>query len=87
MPTAGLHFLIHSPIFRGTYQNKTANLIGNAVLSYRVLPGLELRSSFGYTNIWSNEYTLTPLTSVYPELKFLPAEPLFMGTKNLIHGL
>jgi len=34
--------------------NKTSNLIGNSTLSYQVIPELDIRSSFGYTNLQSN---------------------------------
>jgi TonB-linked SusC/RagA family outer membrane protein len=49
------------------YSNKTNNLISNAVLSYRVLPGLDIRTSLGYTNLQSNETIINPLVAVLPE--------------------
>jgi TonB-linked SusC/RagA family outer membrane protein len=44
------------------YENKGANLISNAVLSYRILPGLEIKSNIGYTSSQIDEFTanLTP---------------------------
>ncbi len=50
-----------------TYENKTSNLVSNAVLSYKILPGLELRSNFGYTDLKGNEFTANPLIAVAPE--------------------
>lgn len=46
------------------YQTKTTNLISNSILSYTIIPGLEVKSSFGYTNMQINEFLATPLTSV-----------------------
>jgi len=50
-----------------TYQEKTNNLVVNSVLSYQLLPGLTIRSSFGYTNLQQNQQTLYPLNANAPE--------------------
>jgi TonB-linked SusC/RagA family outer membrane protein len=49
------------------YENKTNNLVSNSVLSYKIIPGLEVRSSFGYTYMHTNEILATPLTYYPPE--------------------
>jgi len=49
------------------YTVKTSNLIGNAILSYEILPGLDIRSSFGYTNLQANEVVTFPFTAISPE--------------------
>jgi TonB-dependent starch-binding outer membrane protein SusC len=36
---------------RSKYQVKTRNLISNAIISYNILPGLDIKSSFGYSSI------------------------------------
>src|ERR1700730_7269680 len=51
------------------YKNKTNNLVSNIVLSYQVLSGLEIKSSFGYTSLPSNELTIYTLAAVAPELR------------------
>ena len=51
------------------YNFKINNLIGNALLSYQVLPGLEIRSSLGYTNLQTNETSIAPLVAMAPELR------------------
>ena len=51
------------------YKNKTRNLIGNAVVSYQVIPNLEIKSSFGYTNLQSNEIATYPLIARAPEFR------------------
>jgi TonB-dependent starch-binding outer membrane protein SusC len=48
------------------YGNKNNNLVGNSVVSYQILPGLEIKSSFGYTNQQVNEVGITPLTATAP---------------------
>jgi TonB-linked SusC/RagA family outer membrane protein len=57
----------HNPLayLYATYQNKTNNLIGNAVLSYRILPGLEVKANLGYTNLQTNE--LSKFTLLYSD--------------------
>jgi len=48
------------------YENHTRNLLGNLILGYKILPGLELTSSFGYTNLGTNESQLNPLIAIQP---------------------
>jgi TonB-linked SusC/RagA family outer membrane protein len=49
------------------YHNNTSNLVGNALLSYQLLRGLTLKSSFGYTNLQTNELEGLPIISQAPE--------------------
>lgn len=51
------------------YNVKTNNLVSNAVVSYKILPGLELKSSFGYTNMQTNELSTGTLAALAPELR------------------
>jgi TonB-linked SusC/RagA family outer membrane protein len=55
--------------FYNKYQNKTNNLVSNAVLSYRIIPDLEIKSSFGYTNIQINEFSASPRIGTNPEYR------------------
>lgn len=48
------------------YDSKSTNFLGNAVLEYNIIPGLYLRSSFGYNSIKSDEVTTRPLVSYDP---------------------
>jgi len=50
-----------------TYQNKTNNLISNLLLSYAIIPGLEIKSNFGYTSLTSKEIVADPLTINPPD--------------------
>ena len=46
------------------YRGQTSNLVGNAIIGYVILPGLEIKSSFGYTNTQIDEINTYP-TTVY----------------------
>jgi TonB-linked SusC/RagA family outer membrane protein len=49
-----------------TYQLKTDNLNANLQLSYQLLKGLSVRSSFGYSMVLTNEMSLDPSKSEDP---------------------
>jgi TonB-linked SusC/RagA family outer membrane protein len=44
------------------------NLVGNAVISYELIKGLELKASLGYTDQHFNELKATPSTAIRPSL-------------------
>ncbi len=48
------------------YQAHTDNLISNAVISYQILPGLQIRASGGYTKLQSTEFLTRPGDSFNP---------------------
>jgi TonB-linked SusC/RagA family outer membrane protein len=52
-----------------TYQNHTGNMVDNVLLSYQIVPGLSVKSSFGYTSLQTNEKAASPLLSTAPELR------------------
>lgn len=49
------------------YTSTTNNLLGNLILSYDILPGLEVKSSFGYNRILTDDILLVPLEAVLPQ--------------------
>lgn len=52
------------------YNSSTNYLISNTILSYKILPGLEVKSSFGYTIMQGNGFQgNSPLLSIAPELR------------------
>ncbi|UNY98614.1 SusC/RagA family TonB-linked outer membrane protein [Zhouia spongiae] len=51
-----------------TQETKTNNLIANASLAYEIIPNLNLKTSFGYTNLHSEEISKEPLSSRNPAL-------------------
>lgn len=54
------------PSLRRKYNAKTTNLVGNLTISYNLIKGLDLKSSFGYVNLQSNELSTTPIVSLQP---------------------
>ena len=46
----------------GKFKAKTGDIVGNTLLSYQLFKNLELKSSFGYTNLHYNESRTTPST-------------------------
>jgi TonB-dependent starch-binding outer membrane protein SusC len=60
---------------------KTGNLTGNSTISYLIFPGLELKSSFGYTSLRSDEVVLAPASSVDPGYNILSGTSAFQNSK------
>lgn len=50
-----------------TFQSLSNNLVSSAVMGYTILPGLDIKSNFGYNNLQINETVLSPLTAQKPE--------------------
>jgi len=65
------------------YNNKTTNLISNVYLGYQILPGLELKSGFGYTNIQTNELNTLPQVSYQPEYSAYNVRGANWGNSNI----
>ncbi|HVK47899.1 MAG TPA: SusC/RagA family TonB-linked outer membrane protein [Pseudobacter sp.] len=49
-----------------TYDAKTRTLVGNAMLSYQLLPSLEIKTSLGYTDLLFNETRINPFKAINP---------------------
>ena len=65
------------------YSNTTRNLVSNLNLSYSILPGLIISSSFGYTNLQSDLFTGTKIEYYNPEFRsFLQRDARF-GRRNM----
>jgi TonB-linked SusC/RagA family outer membrane protein len=50
------------------YNATTNNVIGSGLISYTLIPGLELKSNFGFNRLETNERSITPQTAVSPGL-------------------
>lgn len=48
------------------YEAHNSSLVGNALLSYKILQGLEVRSTFGYSALQANETNTSPESAVEP---------------------
>lgn len=49
------------------YKVNTNNIIGNLLASYSIIPGLDFKSSFGYTNLYGNDISTVPISSFRPD--------------------
>lgn len=63
------------------YNATTNNLVANALISYALLKGLIIKSSFGYTNLQSNESSSLPIASFDPA--FLPTGSSSFSNNNI----
>ncbi len=61
----------------GTIVSNTSNLTSNAVISYAILKGLELKACLGYTNTQTNEVQLEPTTTNDPALQIASGNSTF----------
>ncbi|WP_176842210.1 SusC/RagA family TonB-linked outer membrane protein [Chitinophaga filiformis] len=50
------------------YSIKSRNLVGNSTISYELIPGLALKSSFGYNRLTSDELTINPTAAAKPDV-------------------
>lgn len=48
------------------YGNDANSMVGNMSLAYSILPNLEVRSNFGYTNVVADAFNTMPLSFYYP---------------------
>jgi TonB-linked SusC/RagA family outer membrane protein len=69
-------------ILSNLYHNKTTNLISNAVASYQVLTGLELRCSLGYTDLQTSDIATFALASINPEFRQYVTRSALYGNYN-----
>ncbi|WP_207510447.1 SusC/RagA family TonB-linked outer membrane protein [Longitalea luteola] len=65
------------------YNNTTKNLIGNLTISYRLLEGLDLRTSFGYTNMQTNIFNPIRLEVNRPERRATSQRIAGFGNRNM----
>jgi TonB-linked SusC/RagA family outer membrane protein len=65
------------------YNNSTKNLVSNFNVKYRILPGLDFTSSFGYTNTQSEFWLPTRLETYRPEIRASQQRTATFGNRNL----
>jgi len=65
------------------YYSSANNLISNLTLSYQLLPGLMLQSSFGYNHVENNQVQLKPATTTEPP----PYNPPSRDGSNYSNGI
>ncbi|MBO9571403.1 MAG: SusC/RagA family TonB-linked outer membrane protein [Chitinophagaceae bacterium] len=61
----------YNPLWREStlFETKTNNLISNGSISYRIIPGLELKSTFGFTSTTSDQFMAALDGSEMPEFR------------------
>jgi TonB-linked SusC/RagA family outer membrane protein len=65
------------------YKRKVNNLVTNAVFSYELIHGLEMKANAGYTNMQSNEIKTVPTSAFAPiVIPFITREAQFATTQN-----
>ncbi len=69
------------------YRNKTNNLISNLVLGYKILPQLEIKSSFGYTNMQTNDNQYQTEASIVPDQRSFILRNAAYGTSSALNWL
>ncbi|CAL1517425.1 SusC/RagA family TonB-linked outer membrane protein [Chitinophaga sp. MM2321] len=70
-------------MIQSRYKNKTNNLTGNLLMSYKVLEGLEIKGSFGYNFANNKEVVTYPLTINAPELQSISQRYANYGYGNM----
>ncbi|WP_177230250.1 SusC/RagA family TonB-linked outer membrane protein [Chitinophaga sp. CF118] len=63
------------------YTVKTTNLMSSAVISYEILPGLDIKTNFGFGSLQSNEIGIEPSLSIPPEFR-----SFYERTSSFNHG-
>jgi TonB-linked SusC/RagA family outer membrane protein len=66
-----------------TYINKTNNLLANAVIGYELTSGLELKSSFGYNRLETNEINAFPFGNISPQIKAIAVRRADFNTSKI----
>ena len=65
------------------YVNKTYNLVSSLSMGYTIFPGLDLKSSFGFNYMQTNDFSPSPLIAVAPELRATTLRGAGMGNRNI----
>jgi TonB-linked SusC/RagA family outer membrane protein len=65
------------------YVNKTYNLVSSLSMGYTIFPGLDLKSSFGFNYMQTNDFSPAPFIAVAPELRATTQRSAAMGDRNI----
>lgn len=64
-------------------KNITDNLVGNGVISYEIIPGLDISSSFGYNKLDVNTILTLPVSAIRPEYMKTARRKTTFGNSNV----
>lgn len=67
----------------GKSRIKTNNLLGNLLASYQIVKGLNVKSSFGFSNLLNNEILTYPIESNSPESRAYSKGAAGFGNSNI----
>ncbi|WP_164974059.1 SusC/RagA family TonB-linked outer membrane protein [Filimonas effusa] len=67
---------------RTSYSAKTLSLTSNLLLRYTILPGLEARTSFGLTNVTSEQQLIFPKAALDPSNTFAQSYNRYNSSRN-----
>lgn len=65
------------------YVNKTYNLVSSLSMGYTLFPGFEMKSSFGFNYMQTNDFAPAPLIAVAPELRVTAHRAAAKGDRNI----
>jgi len=65
------------------FDTKTKNLVSNLILTYNILPGFNIKSSFGYTDMSTDEVVQVPLSSYAPDFQPYVTRVGYYGKYNI----
>jgi TonB-linked SusC/RagA family outer membrane protein len=65
------------------YVNKTYNLVSSLSMGYAIFPGLDVKSSFGFNYMQTNDFWPAPLIAVAPELRATTLRGAAFGDRNI----
>jgi TonB-dependent starch-binding outer membrane protein SusC len=64
------------------FETKSNSLVGNALFSYRILTGLHVNASLGYTSVNSNQFAGQYLTALRPERRETATRSAMFANNN-----
>ncbi len=65
------------------YRNESNNIIANSTIGYQLIPGLEIKSAFGYTNLETDETTTYSSLVTPPEFKEYNTRQAYFGNAKI----
>lgn len=69
-------------VLHQTYSNQTSNLLSNLTMGYMLFDGLEIKSSFGFSNIQTTDFMATPLVAIRPERRVSTSRSAYYGNRS-----
>lgn len=70
LPSGTVNTFFRNPyaVLKNVFQNKVNNLMSSALISYRIIDNLEIKSTVGYNILQSDSYSAAPFAAINPLL-------------------